>query len=182
MLRDQQDRLLNLRLLEEIEPDTFARKNTELRDRIAALTLQLESAHRGRDERADMAQRVFELSQSLTERWITAEYAAKRQILEMICLNFSLDGVSLVPEMRKPFDILVEGLSVSSSWGDSRRTFVNETLAFRLLAHFIPERTEFTGDAITELVERGKYANTRALRNAGRSENGTKRKAAVPGT
>ncbi len=28
VLRDQQDRLLNLRLLEEIEPETFARKNT----------------------------------------------------------------------------------------------------------------------------------------------------------
>ncbi len=49
-LRDQQDRLLNLRLLDEIEAETFARKNTELRDRIAALTLQLESAHRGRDD------------------------------------------------------------------------------------------------------------------------------------
>ena len=79
-LRDQQDRLLNLRLLDEIEAETFARKNTELRDRIAALTLQLESAHRGRDERADLAQRMFELLQRLTERWITSEYAAKRQI------------------------------------------------------------------------------------------------------
>lgn len=117
-LRDQQDRLLNLRLLEEIEAATFARKNTELRDRIAALTLQLESAHRCRDERADMAQTVFELSQSLTERWLAADYGEKRQILEMVCLNFTLDGATLVPEMRKPFDILVEGLSVSSSRGD----------------------------------------------------------------
>ena len=66
--------------------------------------------------------------------------------------------------------------------GDSRRTFVNETLALRLLAHFILERIEFTGDAITELVERGRYANTRALRKAGREGNATKRKAAVPGT
>ena len=85
---------------------------------IAALTLQLESSHRRRDERADMAQRVFELSQSLTERWVASQYADKRQILEMICLNFTLDGATLVPEMRKPFDILVEGLSVSSSRGD----------------------------------------------------------------
>ena len=34
-LRSQQDRLLNLRLLEEIEETTFAAKNRELRDRIA---------------------------------------------------------------------------------------------------------------------------------------------------
>ncbi len=32
VLRDQQDRLLNLRLLDEIEAGTFARKNTELRE------------------------------------------------------------------------------------------------------------------------------------------------------
>lgn len=117
-LRDQQDRLLNLRLLDEIEVETFAQKNTELRDRIAGLTLQLESTHRQRDERADLAQKVFELSQNLMERWLTADYPQKREILEMICLNFRLDGATLVPEMRKPFDILVEGLSVPSSRGD----------------------------------------------------------------
>jgi hypothetical protein len=97
-LRTQQDRLLNLRLLGEIEADTFGRKNTALRDRIATLTLQLESAHRQRDEHAEIAQKVFELSQSLTERWLGAEYAEKRQILEMLCLNFTLDGATLVPQ------------------------------------------------------------------------------------
>ncbi len=117
-LRTQQDRLLNLRLLGEIEADTFAGKNTELRDRIAGLTLQLEAGHRRRDEHADLAQKLFELSQSLTERWVAAEYVEKRQILEMLCLNFSLDGGTLVPTMRKPFDMLVEGLLVSSSRGD----------------------------------------------------------------
>lgn len=117
-LRTQQDRLLNLRLLDEIEVDTFGRKNTELRDRIAGLTLKLEAGHRRRDEHADLAQKVFELSQSLTEQWLAAEYAEKRQILQMLCLNFSLDGETLVPTMRKPFDMLVEGLLVSSSRGD----------------------------------------------------------------
>jgi hypothetical protein len=39
-LRNQQDRLLNLRHLEEIDEQTFAGKNTELRDRIADLNLQ----------------------------------------------------------------------------------------------------------------------------------------------
>ncbi len=36
----------------------------------------------------------------------------------MFCLDFSLEGATLVPEMRKPFDILFEGLSVLSSRGD----------------------------------------------------------------
>ena len=92
--------------------------HTEYRDRMATLSLQLEAADRQRDEEADLAAKVFELSQGLTERWVSAEYAAKRQILELVCLNFKLHGVTLVPEMRKPFDQLIEGLHVSSSRGD----------------------------------------------------------------
>lgn len=42
----QQDRLLNLRLLDEIYGDTFASKSTELRDRIAAASLRVEAAKR----------------------------------------------------------------------------------------------------------------------------------------
>lgn len=110
--------MTNLRLLDEIETETFGRKNVELRDRLATLTLQLEASHRRRDESAELAQKVFELSQGLTERWFGAEYAEKRQILEMICLNFSLEVASLVPAMRKPFDMLVEGLHVPSSRGE----------------------------------------------------------------
>lgn len=117
-LRQQQDRLLNLRLLDEIDADTFAAKSTELRDRIAALTLQMEAADRGRDELADLAQRAFELSQSLETRWLTSDVTVKRQILGMLFLNSKLVGTTLVVEMTKPFDILVKGPSVSSNRGD----------------------------------------------------------------
>jgi transposase len=41
-LRQQQDRLLNLRLFEEIDESTFRSKSTELRDRIAKLSLELD--------------------------------------------------------------------------------------------------------------------------------------------
>jgi site-specific DNA recombinase len=118
LLREQQDRLLNLRLLGEIEADTFARKNTEFRDRIANLTVKLEAAARSRDELTDVALKVFELSQALADRWLTADYSTKRQWLEMVFSNFRLDGATLVYEMNKPFDALVEGLIVQSSRGD----------------------------------------------------------------
>jgi site-specific DNA recombinase len=62
--------------------------------------------------------KVFELSQALTSKWLAADIAEKRLLLEIICLNWTLDGVTLVPQMRKPFDLLVEGLLVSSSRGD----------------------------------------------------------------
>ncbi|MEO0529353.1 MAG: hypothetical protein AAF266_02120 [Planctomycetota bacterium] len=55
LVRRQQDQLLNLRLLEEIEQDTFANKATELRDRVARINAQLESNDRCRAETGEIA-------------------------------------------------------------------------------------------------------------------------------
>lgn len=85
---------------------------------IGQCALHLEKASRGRYEIIDIAVKAFELSQELRSKWLTADYAAKRRILEIICLNFSLEGVTLVPTMRKPFDMLAEGLDLKNSRGD----------------------------------------------------------------
>jgi site-specific DNA recombinase len=97
-------------MLEEINSDTFASKNRELRDRTAELQLEIEAYDRGRNEVIDTVVKAFELSQSLLEKPLTADYAAKRRILEIICLNCSLDVASLVATMRNPFDLLAKGL------------------------------------------------------------------------
>lgn len=122
MLREQQDRLLNLRLLDEIDAGTFGAKNTELRDRIAALSTQLDATDRNREEQADQALKTFELSQAMADKWLTADQPEKRNLLETVVLNFSLESESLVPAVRKPFDMLVEGLKIPSSRGDKIRT------------------------------------------------------------
>ena len=64
---------------------------------------------RSHDETAELRAKVFELSQTLKEQWLTADYATNRRLLDIVCLNCRLDGVTLYPEMRKPFDVLVEG-------------------------------------------------------------------------
>lgn len=115
LLVNQQDRLLNLALSDGIDQDTFAAKSTEQRDRLAAIKLQLDVLDRSHDETADLALKVFELSQTLRERWVTADYGAKRRILEIVSLNCRLDGTTLVLELRKPFDALAEGLLTSAS-------------------------------------------------------------------
>lgn len=109
---------MNMRILEEINSDTYNRKSMELRDREATLKAQIEGCDRNRHENGDLAVRAFELSQSLTEEWVKSDYAAKRRILEILCLNFSLDGVTLVPTMRKPFDLMAEGLFSADNRGD----------------------------------------------------------------
>jgi hypothetical protein len=67
LIVNQQDKLLNLRIAEDIDQETFARKSTELRDRLAAIKLQLDVVDRSHDETADLAVKVFELSQTLRE-------------------------------------------------------------------------------------------------------------------
>lgn len=114
----QQDRLLNLRLADDIDQETFARKGTEIRDRLSSIKLQIDALDRSHDETAELASKVFELSQTLRQQWFTADYDAKRRILEIVCLNCTLDGVTLVPTMRKPFDVLAEGLISEKSRGD----------------------------------------------------------------
>ncbi|WP_146415429.1 recombinase family protein [Crateriforma conspicua] len=114
----QQDRLLNMRLAEEIDEATFAAKQTELRDRLSNMKLQLDVLDRSHDEYADLASRIFELSQSLTDKWLTADVLEKRQILEIVFLNCVLDDVTLCPTIRKPFDVLAEGLISKKSRGD----------------------------------------------------------------
>jgi hypothetical protein len=64
---------------------------------------------------------VFELSQTLRDKWLTSDYDIKRRILEIICLNCTLDGVTLVPTIRKPFDVIAEGLISKNSRGNQTR-------------------------------------------------------------
>ena len=113
-----QQQLLNLRLLEEIDADTFRAKSLELRDEEAELQLEMERCSRGRHEIIDIAVKAFELSQTLRSKWLTADYAAKRRILEILCLNCSLVDANLCVTMRKPFDLLAKGLVSKDSRAD----------------------------------------------------------------
>ena len=122
LIIQQQDRLLNMRLSEDIDQELFAKKHMELRDRLASIKLQLDVLDRSHDETAELAAKVFELSQTLKEQWLTADYSTKRRLLEIVCLNCVLDNVTLCPEMRKPFDVLVEGRFLETSGEGGIRT------------------------------------------------------------
>ncbi len=84
LLRQQQNRLLNLRLLDEIDDKTMAAKATELRDQEANFKLQLDACDLGRHENGEIAVKAFELSQNLRGQWVTADYSVKRRYLEIV--------------------------------------------------------------------------------------------------
>ncbi|PQO40657.1 hypothetical protein [Blastopirellula marina] len=109
--------LPNLRLLEEIDSNTYAAKAQELRDEETGLRLQIERYIRERTEIIDVAVKAFELSQRLRDKWVTADYAAKRRILEITCLNGKLDDATLYVTIKKPFDLLAKGLISKESGG-----------------------------------------------------------------
>ena len=49
-------------------------------------------------------------------RWASvADYPEKRRLLGIVFLNLRLDGVTLVSTVRKPFDVLAEGLLSTNS-------------------------------------------------------------------
>lgn len=117
LIAGQQDRLLNLRIDDQIDEMAFNRKQTELRDRLASIKLRAEVPDRTRDENAEFASQVFELSQTLRQKWLTADYAEKRKIREIVWLNCRLVDATLAPTIRKPFDVHAEGLISKENGG-----------------------------------------------------------------
>ena len=104
------------------DQETFARKHMEMRDRLASIKLQLDVLDRSHDETAELSAKVVELSQTLRSQWLTADYSTKRRILDIVFLNCRHNDVNLVPTMRKPFDVRVEGRCLKNSRGGQIRT------------------------------------------------------------
>ena len=98
--------LMDMRMEGEITPEEYTAKRAELHDRQSALRLQLERSDRDDRVIADLAIKAFELSQSLQERWLTADYNAKRTILSIVLETVRLNCENLEFSLRKPFDLL----------------------------------------------------------------------------
>jgi site-specific DNA recombinase len=86
----QKERLIDMRMAGEIDADEFLERKTRMRDEEARLQLQLDKAERDREEVVDLAVRTFELSQSLKNKWVTADFDARRRILEILWSNLQV--------------------------------------------------------------------------------------------
>jgi site-specific DNA recombinase len=98
--------LLDLRMDGEVTADDYATKRQELHDRQNAIALQLQTSDRDGREIAELAIKAFELSQSLREKWVKANYQAKRTILGIMLKSVRLNSENLEFTPRKPFDFL----------------------------------------------------------------------------
>jgi site-specific DNA recombinase len=106
----KKDELVRIRLSEEIEHETFTRNHEALlvQERELRATLDREAALQTED--GEQAVQVFELAQDLTARWVAAEVPTKRLLLDILCLNLVLEDQTLVPTLRRPFDLLAAGI------------------------------------------------------------------------
>jgi site-specific DNA recombinase len=107
--RRESETLFQMRLAEEVGPEKFREKNAEIEQRIARLELTVATAQKDEAEAKDLALRVFELSQTLTEKWLSADSLVKRRLLDLVSLNYRLDGETLVFTLREPFGMLEDG-------------------------------------------------------------------------
>ena len=114
-VRSMRDELLNGRLAREFDEETFAHKDTELRDEEARLKDQIDAIDDHRTDETNLIVETFELSQHLRDQWLGADPAAKRRILQILSLNWTLESGTLTPVLRKPFDVLARGLVTAGS-------------------------------------------------------------------
>ena len=114
--------LLDLRMDGEITADDYALKRQELYERQSAIALQLQTSDRDGREIADLAIKAFELSQSLRERWVKANYNARRTILGIMLKTVRLNSGNLEFVPRKPFDLLRDEKFVPLSGATGNRT------------------------------------------------------------
>ncbi len=106
----------------EISADEYGRKRQELHERQSAIGLQLQASDQDGREIADLAGKAFELSQSLTERWLKSKYNAKRTILGIMLKTMRLNSGNLEFVPRKPFDLLRDVKHVPRSGATGNRT------------------------------------------------------------
>lgn len=67
---------------------------------------------------AEIAVKAFELSQNLSGKWLSADYACEASVFGNRLFEICPRRRNSIPTIRKPFDVLAEGHLVSSSRGD----------------------------------------------------------------
>ncbi|MDX1964617.1 MAG: recombinase family protein [Pirellulales bacterium] len=117
-LANMQERLLNVYLSGTIEEAVYRDKSQQLKAELARNADDLSRCEQFDESRGELALRLFDWTQRLPEIWRRSNNAQRREILQAIYLNRAVSDVSLVAVMRKPFDVLAEGLEIKNSRSD----------------------------------------------------------------
>lgn len=117
-LKTMQDRLLSAYLEGTVEEKAFREKSAQLVSEEEAVREREQQLGDFDPARGKAALAVFDFSQNAAEIWRGSNIAARREILESVCLNRTLTDATLVTTKRKPFDALAKRPILKKSRGD----------------------------------------------------------------
>ncbi len=84
-----------LNKLDNLDAEMCKRKDQELGSRATYLKVRLEGEERNQSEIGDMAMKLLELSQTLKNKWVIADVAENRAILEIVYSDFTFKDATL---------------------------------------------------------------------------------------
>jgi hypothetical protein len=126
-LKTMQDRLLNAYLGGMVDEEAFRGKSEELKGEEAKVRESLDRLAELDPKCGEAALALFDWAQNAAETWRGSNNAARREILDFVCLNRILSDVNLYGTKRKPFDVLAEGPKTKESRGDPFQTSLDIT-------------------------------------------------------
>lgn len=101
-----------------VDNDFFKQVFGELQAQLDAYKHRLEALPQAVDARFDLAFQTIELSYQLDRLYLNANFSQKRKLLRTVLSNCTLDGVTLTPTYRKPFDLIAKGVVSNNKLGD----------------------------------------------------------------
>jgi site-specific DNA recombinase len=103
LLRSRRSRLVDMRLDESIDTETYQAKESEYKNREREITAELETLLEADDTHIITAQTVLSLAQRARKIFESSNMDEKQQLLRFVYSNFILDAKKLDLELREPF-------------------------------------------------------------------------------
>ena len=107
--RRRMDQAYTDKLDRKIPEEFWQRKSADWRSEELRIEGQLAACTQGKGaDRLLDAKRILELAQNAYYLYVTRKPAEQAELLRKVLLNCSIDGVSLYPTYRKPFDVIAK--------------------------------------------------------------------------
>lgn len=107
--------LLNLRIDDSITQKEYDKKATELKQEKKDLELEIKQFDDADEKFAITVQYLLDICSKAHELFISSKPEQKRQLINFVLSNLSLDGERLHYDLNKPFDVIAQS-SKSSEW------------------------------------------------------------------
>ncbi|WP_417384149.1 recombinase family protein [Gimesia sp.] len=103
----QQEQLLNLRLAEEISPDDFVAKKSEIGRRIELLRVAIDDLEAQQREPLERSKSAHLIIGKIRRLWHDGDFTFKRRTLELLFDGFVLEDTRLIPRYRTPLELFL---------------------------------------------------------------------------